>query len=746
MDNRSNVPPDRQFEDSNANLSRSDAPRDSWVRRHGPLIVVMAAAFAYFMTQFNALSVILVVLGISLLIFVHELGHFLVAKWCDVHVLTFSIGLGPAIPGCSVRWGETTYKLGIIPLGGYVKMVGEGAAEGDDDDDPRSFKNKSVGQRMAIISAGVTMNIIFGFACFVYVYMTHGETRIPAVIDVVEVGSVAWQNGVQSGDVVRQIGSKTNPYFDDFMFQVMNSVKGEKLDLVLGPPNVPDSDIRRLKIEPQRREGDVKPVVGVNSPPELKLYPEALKKYRGYAVRKESAAAEANPPFEFGDEIIATTDPAEPDNLEKVLRIPSDPRTPDDPNHLDYFEFHNRLQKLADKKIVIQVRRAKTGQAENIRVPVDYHYVIQGLIMQMGEIVALRHGSPAEKAGLQARDVIEAVEITDAQHHILRLGSNPQKPISGGENKILDPTRLPFELNQVAANHGGIRKVNLTVRRGDSTKVLTLDWDDRWRYNNETTMPPRWSMSMGGLGIAYQVNTTVAEVMPGSQAENEGFRKNDVIRACRFMRFGKTPSDPAEPDKWVDLKPNGWGEVFVGCQVAHIKEIAFRLERDNSEISLRPQQDETWPLEDRGILLIPEFRLIKADNAAEAVAIGSRRTWDTFTGIYGNLRSLATNRISTDLMGGPLTVVEIAYSFADEDFYKYLLLLAFISINLAIVNFLPIPVLDGGHMMFLIYEKLMSRRPSRQVRIATTYLGIAVIFSLMAFVIYLDLKRMFMSS
>src|SRR5437870_4400052 len=99
--------------------------------------------------------------GLGFVIFFHELGHFLVAKWCDVHVQTFSIGFGPALPGCSFQWSETTYKLALFPLGGYVQMVGQvdGHEESDGgEDDPRSYKNKSVGQRMAIISAGVVMN------------------------------------------------------------------------------------------------------------------------------------------------------------------------------------------------------------------------------------------------------------------------------------------------------------------------------------------------------------------------------------------------------------------------------------------------------------------------------------------------------------------------------------------------------------------------------------------------------------
>ena len=89
-----------------------------------------------------------VVLGLGFVIFIHELGHFLAAKWCDVHVQTFSIGFGPALPGCSFQRGETTYKIAVLPLGGYVNMVGEGAEADEDEDYPRSFKNKTVGQRM----------------------------------------------------------------------------------------------------------------------------------------------------------------------------------------------------------------------------------------------------------------------------------------------------------------------------------------------------------------------------------------------------------------------------------------------------------------------------------------------------------------------------------------------------------------------------------------------------------------------
>src|SRR5206468_4571484 len=124
---------------------------------------------------------------------IHELGHFLAAKWCDVHVETFSIGFGPPLPGCHFTRGETTYMIALIPLGGYVKMVGEGSESDENEDDPRSFKNKTVGQRMLIISAGVIMNIILAAVCIVGVYTTSGVERQSGVIGVVEYGSASWQ-------------------------------------------------------------------------------------------------------------------------------------------------------------------------------------------------------------------------------------------------------------------------------------------------------------------------------------------------------------------------------------------------------------------------------------------------------------------------------------------------------------------------------------------------------------------------
>jgi regulator of sigma E protease len=109
--------------------------------------------------------------------------------------------------------------------------------------------------------------------------------------------------------------------------------------------------------------------------------------------------------------------------------------------------------------------------------------------------------------------------------------------------------------------------------------------------------------------------------------------------------------------------------------------------------------------------------------------------------VYGTLRGIITNRISPRNLGGPITIARVAFTIAGENFWEFVYFLGLISINLAVVNFLPIPVLDGGHMVFLIYEKIRGKPASEQVRSGATIVGLLLLASLMIFVIYLDVSR-----
>jgi regulator of sigma E protease len=706
------------------------------------------------------LNIGLVALGLSFVVFIHELGHFLVAKWCDVHVETFSIGFGPAIPGCSFRWGETVYKLAWFPLGGYVKMVGEGTENEEDADDPRSFKNKSVWQRMAIISAGVVMNVILGFVCFIAVFMTHGVEHSPAEVEAVDAGSPAWKKGVPSGAVIEDIGGIVHPYFDDLIFKVKLSSWGEFLRLAYHRPGLPGR-LEEIEIEPRKEDEDVAPLIGVAPPPELKL-PE---KRMGYAhpVRANTPAAHASPAFEFGDKILGTTDPDQPEAAyrpDKVKLLPLNTRDPEE-GQADYFEFWKRLKRLAGKTMVMQVQRQNSSPGDplvNITVPPAWHYTF-GTRMRMGQISAIREGSPAAGAGLVPLskgvegDVLKQVEVVEPGGRKLRYITTPSKPATPGViERELDPLRLPYELEQWAARRHGEKKVILTVLRQEGAGhaptdvVRELRWDDRWNDDREVPQYPSSPLPIPGLGLAYKIDAVVDAVQENSPAAKAALERGDLIKAIRFQEPGAEPGQSV-PGEWIKLGYDQWPYAFRKLQETGFKEVTLRIERrakEVQEVTLVAEPDKSWPQVERGLILQLEARMQRADGLGQAVALGVHHTFRVIVTLYRTLRAVATKRISPRYaFGGPIAIAEVGYASASQGPYHLLLFLGMISINLAVINFLPIPVLDGGHMIFLIYEKLRGTPSSESMRAIATYVGLILILALMAFVFWIDISRMF---
>jgi regulator of sigma E protease len=732
---------------------------DHRLLRQSLMLAVVAIGLVWLFKSFgagNVLSMALVAVGLGFVVFIHELGHFLVAKWCDVHVETFSIGFGPAIPGCSFRRGETLYKIAWFPLGGYVKMVGEGTESEEEDDDPRSFKNKSVWQRMAIISAGVTMNVVLGFVCFIFVYRAHGLELDPAEVGIVDVGSPAWKKGIPTGAVIRQIGDIQDPYFEDLLYEVMLSSKGQQLPFVYEVPEQPGKLVR-IDIEPRKLPEDFKPVIGISSPGSLKLSDRARE--RTALVRVTSAAAQAKPPFESGDQILGTTDPdqSEPFQSDRVKLLPPDPRRTD-LQQPDYFEFRRRLKRLAGKAIVLQVRRKHADPRATpvaIHVPPAYHYTF-GLRMRMGQVVAVREGSAADRAGVRVRDlsqgiegdILKQVEVTEPDGTRVRYVTSPGATAPAGvTEKPLDPVRLPDELEQWAARQTGPHKVLLTVVRqvghAPADVSLELSWDDHWRYDHEVPVYAISPLAIPELGLAYRIENVVEAVTPGSSAAQAGIERGDLVKAFRFDEPGSEPGESA-PGSWVELEYDQWASLFWALQEIDFKTAALRIERAKEirEVELTAEPDKNWPLAERGLLLQAEKRLQKASGVAEAVYLGMKRTFRTIVTICLNVRAIVTQRVSYRAVGGPLLIARAAYMFAGEGIYRLIEFLGMISINLAVINFLPIPVLDGGHMVFLVYEKLRGIPASEPVRAIATYVGVMLILALIVFVFWNDITLM----
>jgi regulator of sigma E protease len=832
----------------------------AWVRNNGLLLTIIAAFIVLIVWNvglgglFNAF---LVALGVGLVIFIHELGHFLAAKWCDVHVLTFSIGFGPAIPGCSFQRGETTYKVAVLPLGGYVHMVGEGSEADEGEDYPRSFKNKSVGQRMLIISAGVIMNVILGAVCFVIVY-SHGKESRTADVGHVDAGSPAWEEGIPVGWRIARVGGIDNPTFEDLQYVVALSAHGDEVEFVFEDPNDPSRHERRV-LKPRRDANSRTPLVGLSNAPRLKLpkkteyldrvvYPHSpAAAARAVDLHPGDVALEATDPrnpdrltpltpqkddkgplaalcrrmldlvgkpfrvkvaragggeetidvppggFEFEDAIVGCS--ADPHNLLLVEDLPpkkSDPASHEEPG-CDPFEWRRRMNRLAGLPAVVRVQR-KGGATVDLLVPPAFH-VDFGLVMKMGQVAAVRKESPAFLAGVKQGDVLTGVKMT---HRFSRWLSRDAERVWSG---TFDPMRLPDEMAAEAKKYPGLPKmVTLTVLRADEAEhkdrpfeLPPVRWDDQKGGSDEEPSSMASPLSVAQLGVAYYVMTTVAadpkpgapaeralhEVPAGSEPDKAGvqlerkdgpagvgalavlnlrrdpLRAEDVIEQIRFRTLGKNGAE--DWGEWFELNStrganakvyDEWPFVFFqALQDRGAQPVQMRVNRGGKLLDgaflLTPEVDPTWPRAERGLILDSGKRVIRGDNLMQSMGLGLRDTWRQIVNVYLSARNLLTNRISSKNLGGPIMIAQQAFYIVGNDYFAFLWFLGFLSINLAVINFLPIPILDGGHMVFLIYEGIRRKPASERVREIATYVGLALLALLMLYVFSLDLDRAF---
>lgn len=166
----------------------------------------------------------IVLLGI--LIFVHELGHFIFAKLMNVKVLKFSLGFGPKILGRKI--GETEYLISAVPLGGYVKMLGEDSDDAiSEEDKKRAYNSQSVWKRFAIVVSGPVFNIIFAAMLFVFIYISGVPVLLPEVGEVIS-DSPAAAAGLVKGDTIIEIDGKTIRHWDE-MTDIIYKSPGIKL-------------------------------------------------------------------------------------------------------------------------------------------------------------------------------------------------------------------------------------------------------------------------------------------------------------------------------------------------------------------------------------------------------------------------------------------------------------------------------------------------------------------------------------
>lgn len=646
------------------------------------------------------------IIGLGLVIFLHEFGHFAVAKWCNVYVERFSIGFGPVL--LSWKWGETEYALSAIPFGGYVKMLGQDDADPSQMTneeiaaDPRSYVAKNVLQRMAIISAGVTMNVITAVLFYIVAFQ-FGVDSVPPVIGVVNPGLPAWQAGVRRGDEIEKLNGRSVTSFQDLALHVA----------------VSDGNI---ELEGKRKDGTpfktmvtpdfsgTRPQIGIRPSPGLMVADAPAKpKPADKPAQPESAASRANPPFEFGDQLLKVGE----------TEVSS------------FAQFQDLLAARNGAATTVSVKRANGATAE-VAVDSNYFRTI-GIRLDAAPISAIQSGSPAAAAGLVIGDKFAKVN-----------GKN-----IGTE---IDPLRLPDEFAQLAGQSVEIVVSRQNPKGGRMDVPVTVVPEARpgWLDPPEGEGEP---ISIPAIGVAFHVIPVVLHVEPEGPAAQAGVPVQAKIQSVEFIKPDEVPTEK-NPPKIVTLhdeknpeKANNWGYIFAALQ--HLPGYQLKLtirENDQTEpkvVTVTPREDKSWPSPQLGLKMQIQLQQEKGATFSDACTMGVHRAWNTVLNIYLTLKSLVTGRLSHKELHGPLGIAQAAYESARMGFVPFLLFLGFLSLNLAVLNFLPIPVLDGGHMVFLMWEGITGKRPSERIMVGSLYVGLAFLLGLMALVLYLDIGRLF---
>ena len=692
------------------------------------------------------LNIVSVVLGLGLVIFFHELGHFAVAKWCNVHVERFSIGIGPIL--WSRQKGETEYALSALPFGGYVKMLGQDDMDPNQmtsseiAENPRSYSAKSVPQRMAIISAGVIMNVITGFLFFSTCYFFGVYEPSPVVGSVIP-GFPAWQAGIRPGDRITAINGEAIRSFSDLQEAVILSSGDVSLEGMHDDGTSFSEVLTPLKSSPGRsvgiRPGATTAIADIIEKPEL---------ISDAGLPLEKASEEFLP----GDKIIAlrpsplaTETPA--DAAAAVAEKPGDAVRP-----MLFSELRYVTARDADRELIYTVERhdkdaegqkSKTAKMVEITVPPSEIRSI-GLWMAMGPIKAIQKNSIAEKAGLKVGDLILSVDDKEP-------------------GKNIDPLELPVYFGKQAGKPVKVVVKRATSEGDDKVELEVIPGDSPgWLDSPDFKASP---LSINAIGIGYQVQLRIARVLPGSEAEKLGVFKPDM----KITRVDLIAADPekAVPDAFGDamsprqldlstmapkepgtLEDVNWAWAFAEIQRVPNRQIRIYFEdgkNTGSEV-LKTYESATgwyrWFRGFNGSIWQDDRELQKGDSLGDALALGIRRTKKTAVSIYMTLRSLTQGNVSADSLSGPLGIAKIGYMVAERGLIDLLMFLGFLSINLAILNFLPIPILDGGHMVFLLWEGITRRKPSSRVIGWAHGVGLLFIISLFLFVMYVDISTL----
>jgi regulator of sigma E protease len=354
--------------------------------------------------------------------------------------------------------------------------------------------------------------------------------------------------------------------------------------------------------------------------------------------------------------------------------------------------------------------------------------------MGMGPITVVQNDSPAEKAGLAPGDLIT------------QLDGKPTA-LTHDDLSGWTPMTLPEYLHKAALED---REVEITVQRkasGESdSREVSLRIKPVVPIALSTGSPLGAPMAADAIGIAYQITNSVQAVVPSGPASATKIAAGDRVTEAKIIYSADDDGKIAEPiTVKLDDEHRSWPGIIDSLQFepdGTRVELSF-LRGDDKEpqkLTIQPKPVEGVYLTARGLQFEPIFRVRKAASFSEAVRYGWEETTDALTMVVRFLQKLG-GQVPFKMLGGPGTIAVAAGGAADQGLASLLIFLTMLSANLAVINFLPIPLLDGGHMVFLAYEGIRGRPANEKFVLALHMAGFVFIIGLMIFVIGLDIQR-----
>ena len=690
-------------------------------------------------------------LGFGFVIFVHELGHFLVAKWVGIKCTQFAIGFGHAIctwrKGIGIRkgsteaeyeklleegadpstLGETEYRFNWLPLGGYVKMLGqEDMDPAARSDDPRSYNNKSVAARMAVISAGVVMNLIFGLIFFIIAF-SFGVKFPPPLVGIVNPGSpaakaqaVGHENdtkylGLQPGDEITHIDGEPVADFMDIKMASGLARSGQKLELTV--KRVGEPEPLTFYVTPEKGPEALDNILWIGLGPSQSL--EIGKLAKGGKLPEKLQSAGVVPGM-------------------KATKIDGDPIS-------FFFEYDRKTTaKKGDPVVVTFASFDKKGEPAGESVDVELQAEPQLTRAETGEgnlvgivpaveFMRVIDGTAAKDSGVQDGDVLSRMDTVNwPDYNRMRKIARDNKGKAIALNvlrKQEDGTWKEVDLGTITPDRKGLLgfQPRLIMR---VAKVL----DDS-------------PLASQRIPLGSKI-TSINDQPVASLADMQRALSNWASQTLANLPKDDGKKEPAPPVDTNEKEKKADSPVVGTIKVAFVANVGEEPQTETAEVEVN--QATAVALADSG-WSPPYYTIfkwleepVKADGPVEAMEIGVEKTGEFMFQTYLTLARLIQGDVPAKALRGPVGIAHIGTQIAYDKGWTYLLFfLGLISVNLVVINFLPIPIVDGGHMVFLIIEKLKGSPVSVKVQTTATLAGLVLIASLFLFVTYNDIVRLF---